>query len=312
MPSRRPHAHRNTVATILATTTVAVATIWLSALTLAWQDSQSVLRDARTELLGAQNAISSQMVQTFENAHTLARAVDLWLEEGNGRRSLDELVPWMAALQHSHEAPLTPRLFDAEGVAVRYGAAPPTQVDASDRDFIRELADAQPGTTYIGEQIDARPSGRTVIPLALKARPNAFGIAYIVPAIPTSTFVDAFESLLITAPNVVGLVRGDGTVLFRTRGPVGERIDLDALLGGRPASEIPRVGILEHPHPRTGSAVLTAYARLPPPRGPRRRAGAEADPGEPGEKRHPLLPARGSCRGRLGAFARRRRDRRRR
>ncbi len=54
-----------------------MAAIWAATLYLTVQDRRDVFRDAETELIGTQNAISAQVERTFENGRFLLSAVDL-------------------------------------------------------------------------------------------------------------------------------------------------------------------------------------------------------------------------------------------
>lgn len=264
MPSTA--THRRTLTAVVASALVAVAAIWAAALYLTVQDRRDVFRDAETELIGTQNAISAQVERTFENGRFLLTAVDLWLGDATDTtqgRTLDQLAWWIAALERSQDVPLTVHLFDDAGNMIRYGGYGLEGINVVDRDYFRALASRSPGHVYVGTQIVGRDSNRSVIPLAATVRANRFGIAIAVASVPAHTIADAFDGLLVTAPGFVGIVREDGAILMRSPDPegiVGTKVDISNIVDLAP--EAPRLGFFTHRLHRGGEEAMTAYARL--------------------------------------------------
>ena len=259
---RSSATHRRTLTAIVAAAVVAVSAIWTAAILLAIQDRRDVLRDAETELVGTQNAISAHVERTFENGRFLLTAVDLWLGDGDSRRPLDQLASWITTLESAQETPLTVHLFDQAGEIARYGDPRVDAVNIRDRDYFQALQRRFPRYHYVGAGIVGRDTGRSVIPLATKIPVNRFGIAYAVASIPTQVLIDAFEGLLVTAPGVVGIIRDDGTFLLRTpdeKALTGAQIDLSSVLNLTPES--PRAGFFTHRR-GDGAEAMTAYSRL--------------------------------------------------
>ena len=259
---RSTATHRRTLTAVAVSAVVAVAAIWVAAITLATADRRDVLRDAETELIGTQNAIAAQVERTFENARFLLTAVDLWLADPSNRRPLDQLATWMAALESVQEAPLSVHLVDEAGNVVRYGDQRDDAVNVRDRDYYEALQSLSPKFLYVGAQVMGRESGRNIIPLATKVSPNRFAISYAVVSIPTQGLIEAFDGLLVTAPGTVGIIREDGTFLLRTpdpEGATGRKVDLSQILGLTPDS--PRIGFLTQ-RLLDGKEAMTAYSRL--------------------------------------------------
>jgi len=257
---------RETLRAVLLFTTAVILGIWATAWYLAAQDRHDVLRDARAELLGAQKTIAAQVGRTFEGAQSLLYAVDIWLGSGDAdreRRSLRTLSSIVSGLQRQREFPVIVRLFNDHGDMIAFDDTPAEAINVADREYIRALDGRPDGSVHIGGQILDRNSGFPAIPVAMKARANAFGIAYIVTAIPVAPLAEAFAGLLITAPGVIGIVRDDGVFLFRSpdaEGFTGQRYEIERLTADY-ADRFP-IGLVEGLPGPAGHPLMTAFARL--------------------------------------------------
>jgi len=104
-----------------------------------------------------------------------------------------------------------------------------------------------------------------VIPVVLRAQPNAYQVAIIAAGIPVEDFHKAFADFLISAPGTTGIFRRDGKVLVQDPDPdnfVGKRIpnfDYATFL-----AKWGEYGIVDHASVVNGRPRITAFVALNP------------------------------------------------
>jgi two-component system cell cycle sensor histidine kinase PleC len=240
-----------------------VAGIWTVAFWRLASDHHDLYESAKNELLGAQKLLSAQVGRTVESAEGLLEAADLWLAEQPDGTNLAQLAEVIDRLQRRHRFPLNVRVFAQDGRMIQFGPYGSERIGVADREYIRAL-DGQPaGWIHVGLQIVARNTGLPSIPLAMKARPNAFGIGYIVTSIPVVPLADVVRDLFVSAPGIVGIVRDDGYILFRSpdsEGIVGRRLDIDSYAGV--PGERRALGLIDNRNDSDGRPILVAFKRI--------------------------------------------------
>ena len=243
-----------------------IALIWATVAALVVAERRQVFGDARQELLSAQRVLNNHVGRIFESAGTIMVAVDTWLSQasrGPFGSSLEDLAAMVDRMQASADHSLGVRLFNIDGYIVRFGEHGKNGLYAGDREFIQALREREAGAIYIGAPIVTRALQQDVIPIAIKTRPNVFGVFYVVIGIRLEPFRDAFRDYLVTAPGAFGIIRHDGTVLVHVPNELnftGSRIDgfsLERFVANRGLS-----GLFEHPGPASGKPRLTAYTVL--------------------------------------------------
>ena len=240
-----------------------VAGIWSVAIWRLTSDHHDLYESAKGELLGAQNLLAAQIGRTIESAEGLIEAAEVWLVEQPDYTNLAQLAEVVDRLQRRHRFPLNVRLFAEDGRMIPFGPYGTELIGVADREYIRALDGRPIGWIHVGLQIVARNTGLPSIPLAMKTRPNAFGVAYIVTAIPVVPLAEVFRDLFVSAPGIVGIVRDDGHILFRSPdadGIVGRRLNIDdyaGVPGERRASGLidARVGV-------DGRPILAAFKQI--------------------------------------------------
>jgi len=247
------------VAAISFAVLVAVG-IWAVVIWQVVADSNDTYEAATAELLGAQDLLAAQIGRTLESAESIVETVDAWLTDHPATADLADLAALVERRQRRHQNPVNIRLFDADGNMIPFGHFGTEGINIADREYIRALDDRPIGEIRIGAQIVARNTGVASIPLAMKARRNAFGVYYVVTSIPVAPLADLFRDVFVSAP---GLVREDGHILFRSpdrEGLVGKTIDLDQFAiapGERRAT-----GLIENRNSLQGLPIVVAFKRI--------------------------------------------------
>lgn len=245
-----------------------IAAIWLVFAVYAAHERTRIYSLAGQELLGAQNVLRAHARRTYESTRTILAVIDDWLathsaDRPGGPRPIAELEALIATLQSYSEEPLTIRLIDTNNMMFGLGPRDPANpgMDVSDRPYIRLLRDAAPGTMEIGATVN-RGTVSYVLPIVIKAHPNAFGIAYVLAGETLEHFSRAYENLLVTAPATLGIIKSDGTILFtwpEHPAITGQVVPgFSDRLGARPAGER---ALIELPSiDGSGNTTLTGYA----------------------------------------------------
>ncbi|MBL8705226.1 MAG: sensor histidine kinase [Rhodospirillales bacterium] len=253
---------------IVVFATLVLALIWATVATLIFAERDRVFDDARHELRGAQRVMGAHVRRTFETAITQLSAVDAWLAQASrspAQADLADLEGVTKRLQAYTEGAPSFRLFDASGRTLAFGGAGAEGIDASDREFIQVMLNAAPGTMHVGATILTRDTNVTVIPVVLKAQPNAYQVAMIAAGIPVDDFHKAFADFMISAPGTTGIFRRDGKVLVQDPDPerfVGKHIpkfDYEKFI-----AKWGEYGIIEHTSVVNGRPRITAYVALNP------------------------------------------------
>ncbi len=206
---------RRLVVLLVATMVVAawiVTGIWIA------DERQRIYRSAAAELTGAIPVLKTHARRSFDTAHTILVALDESLQTSGWAVDLAHLSALSLRMQSSHEDPIDVVVIDKDERVMRIGRGG-EDLYVRDRDYALAMRNAEAGHIYIGEPVTSRVSGRSVIPLVMKPRPNVSGVALLLAALPVAGFEEAYRDLLISAPATIGLLRDDGVVLHLTPDP---------------------------------------------------------------------------------------------
>lgn len=259
---------RGASAPALVFTIIVLTAIWLAGGAYCLQARSTIYEEAQLELEGAQNVMRAHTGRTYQSAKSLLAVVDDWLANqprDAGYGSLDRLADLLGRMQQSDADPFAVRLINAADTGV-WRLPKPTVLATNylgDRDYVSKLRDAAPGTIYLGTPVTGRASGKKVLPVGFRARPNALGIKYISAIITEANFSSAFSQLTDVVPSTIGLLGADGTVLFiwpvdeDQKGRVVPQFT-DVIAGQAPGSS----GVLTLPSMDGLGMSLVGYARL--------------------------------------------------
>lgn len=189
---------------------------WGVAAMVVINDRQRIERTASAELLGAIPVLKIHARRSFDTAHAILAALDEALQSNEQKLDFGHLTALALKIQgEDDDDPIGIAIIDENEQLVRIeGGGGFTSV--SDREYMTAIRGKPPGTLHIGNPVISRISGRAVIIMAMRARPNAFGVNVILTALPVNSFEEAYRDLLISAPSAIGLLRNDGTVLHLT------------------------------------------------------------------------------------------------
>jgi signal transduction histidine kinase len=266
--NRAPHVSLPRLASlrvvILGFALLVVVGVWAATAWRLAEDRREAFATAEAELLGAQDLMAAQVGRMIESAASLIDAAENWLVDQQPGADATELALLVDRMQRRHRLPLRLRLFDAAGdmEPILRGMQP---INAADREYLRALAEMPDGEFHVGLQVVSRDTGEAVIPVAMRARENPLGVAFIVATIPVAPLERLFDGMLVSAPGTIGIVRTDGYLLFRSPDPakfVGMRIDLGVytLDGNRPLQR--DSGIVSGRRDAAGNRIVIAFRRV--------------------------------------------------
>lgn len=246
---------------------LALLLIWLTFLVYAGHERTILYDLAGKELLGAQNVMRSHARRTFESTRSMLASVDSWLmlNSRGERASIEDLAGIVESLQSREDDPVAVRLIDEGGNLFRIGLRDESNVSVyvGDRDYIQALKDQPPGSEFLADVTVSRDSGNTVLPLAMKLHPNAYGAAYAVAAVRSENFESAYANLLVTAPSRLGIVKRDGKVLFTWPSSEASGRVVPGVSDVLAAQELGSMGLIELPQiDDAAQSTLTAYASM--------------------------------------------------
>jgi signal transduction histidine kinase len=248
---------------IVVFTLVVISGIWAIVLWRFAADREHSYEQAQAELFGAQNLVAAHVGRTVESAKSLLDAVDRWLVVQNAYSDVGDVETIIDGLQRYHSFALNVRLFDRNGDMVPFGRHIREEANIADREYIRALDGKSTDYIHIGQQIVARNTGMASIPVSKIARPNVFGIAYVVTSIPVSPLDGLFDGIFVTAHGTVGMVRDDGYLLYRNPDPdgiVGQQIDMAYYAGPTPGRR--DSGVLLERRDYAGRPLVIAFKHV--------------------------------------------------
>jgi signal transduction histidine kinase len=242
--------------------------IWAATAMVAVYRHDQVFDSAKAEILGAQRLLAAQTARTYDLMQSRLAFVDDWLRKNSGpsgTAGLGDLMETVDAMASSEEEPVSLRVVDNAGYLHRLADVGEDNVSiyVGDRDYFAALKDQPAGSIYRAPTVISRDSGDEVLPVVMRAHPNRYGVGYIVAAVRTAPFRNAYDGLLISAPSRIGFVRRDGTVLMAWQAHewVGRQVPQISELAmgpagdtGGPVNETP--GIIE------AGDTLLAFMRL--------------------------------------------------
>lgn len=247
---------------VLAFTFVVIGGIWGVVLWRLDADRERTYEQAQAELLGAQGLLAAHVGRTIESAKNLLDSIDRWLVNQNAYSDISQIADLVDNLQRHYSFPLGVRLFDLKGDAIVFGSYGRAGVNIADREYVRALDGATTDYIHIGRQIVTRSDGIAAIPLAKRAKPNVFGIGYVVTFVPIAPLNELFRNIFVSAPGVVGIVRDDGYVLYRNppQGYVDAKIDLNYFANS--PNERRDAGIIRQRSDLAGRPLVIAFRRV--------------------------------------------------
>lgn len=244
---------------------LALLSVWVTVIVVVLDRRTTGHAEAHAELLGAQHTLRAHARGTLSIARTVMAAVDAWIEAasaGPEAVGFAEIAAVVARLRHLDPARSVITLYDGDGRPLD-DAGRATPASAGDRDLLEALDAAPEGTLHLGRP-RAGP-GPASLPMAMKTTTNGFGVGYLTVDIPIEHFERTYETLLISAPAVYGMIRIDGTVLVDvsdSRHWLGRRLpDLDLEAMRRDSGE---VAVIRHQAFAGTGERMSGYAFLDP------------------------------------------------
>jgi signal transduction histidine kinase len=247
-----------------------LAIIWGSIAATLMEDRARTIAGARQNVRNMQQMLSTKVLGDFSAALSRITGVEAWLELAARAQvppSLGEIVELQKKMEAAALQPPDIRLVTHDGrtIPLSDGGAPSVFVD--DREWFQGAMEMTPGHFFIGKTITARDTDQEVIPIVIRARENAYGIALIGSTIRLDMLREAVVGVLEAGQSDAGIVRSDGTVLFDSRripGYAGMRIPdfifKDVAKGDEAITMIEHVSLSKR-LPRV--SAVTAFERVP-------------------------------------------------
>ena len=200
---------------LLVVATLGLAVTWSLA-----NDRQARLAAARADLMRTVQMIEAHVRRTYDGAEVVLRAINGLLTQhrgGAGAGSLLALAPSVLPLVRIGPDPLDVRLIGTDGAIVAIDGTQ-TGISALDRDFVQRLLVVDPQSddaagVVIGQPIWARDSGVHLLPIAMRAGPNAHGIAAIMIGVRLSALRLLYDNIRPGETGRLALFREDGVML---------------------------------------------------------------------------------------------------
>jgi signal transduction histidine kinase len=257
---------RNEPRLVTVSAILVIAATWISIGLHVTEQRRDLYLAAERELRGGILTLSSHARRTFEAVNTTLHAVDSWLyETSRNTRSapISELAKVIDDVQSSNEDYVDIRPISNDGFLFRFAADDDFRAFVGDRPYFKALYLAEPGTIEYSTPVVSRDTGRHVLPIAIKARPNRYGVGYLVAAVTVDQFDAAYRDLLISATGQIGLVRSDGKVLVSVPEDVmRNEASGSAFIGAIMANSHTEPGIIDAASPSGGSGAIAATLRL--------------------------------------------------
>jgi signal transduction histidine kinase len=246
--------------------------IWATTAWIAIERRKEIYASALSELIGAQSVLRFNIERTYELMRSTLEVSNNWLARYSSdptKGNIEDLADLVTSMQAFEDDPVALRFVEENGYLFRLGQRnlDNASIYIGDRDYFQTLKALPPGTYSIEPAVTSRDTRNNLLPITTRARPNAFGIGYIIAAIRTSGFKASYQGLLISAPSEIGFVRDDGTILFAWPsevGLVGRKIPgfTDAIVRRDPNHVTTHVASRLLPSLDRGDQALVAYARL--------------------------------------------------
>jgi signal transduction histidine kinase len=247
-----------------------LAIIWGSIVAILMEDRARTFAGARQNVRNMQQMLSTKVLGEFSAALSRITGVEAWLELAARAQvppSLGEIVELQKKMEAAALQPPDVRLVTHDGKIIPLIDCGAPSVFVDDREWFQGAMAMAPGHFFIGKTITARDTGQDVIPIVIRARDNAYGIALIGSTIRLDMLREAVVGVLEAGQSDAGIVRGDGTILFDSRripGYAGMRIPdfifKDVAKGDEAITMIEHVS-LRKKLPRL--SAVTAFERVP-------------------------------------------------
>jgi signal transduction histidine kinase len=247
-----------------------LAIIWGSIAATLIADRDRAFAEARQDLRNNHQMFTTKVLGEIGAALGRAAGVEAWLALASRTPlapPLGDIVHVLKTMEATVLQPQDIRLIGAGGEAISLTGVLNPYIDVSDREWFRGAMALQPGQFHTGQTIIARDTGTEVVPIAVRAHENAYGIAVVVASMDIGLLRDAIGGVLEAGQSTGGIIRTDGTVLFDSRqgpGYAGGRIP--NFLFKDTAKNDKSTTIFEHRSSSTGLPRLsaaTAFERIP-------------------------------------------------
>lgn len=215
------------IAAKLRRPTVLVAVLTLVVMGLIWGsigatvlfDRKRMFEIARVNLQDMQKVMSAHVLRAFEAAEARLVGANAWLalaSRQSPRPGVEELADVLDRMRSNPTGVQDIRLVDGGGKFLRFGQWGELGTDVSDREWFIDARAALAGALRVGASVKARDTGIEIIPIAMRASPNAYGVEVISSTIRIDRMRQAFAGTLGASTNDAGIMRRDGLVLFHT------------------------------------------------------------------------------------------------
>ncbi|MBL8836665.1 MAG: hypothetical protein JNL66_10485 [Alphaproteobacteria bacterium] len=204
---------------------VLLSALVIAALSLAvgWSlsnDRRARFDAARADMMRTVQMMEAHVRRTYDGVEVMLRAINGLLSDrrmrGNGE-TLADLAPAILPLIRVGPDSLDVRLFNAAGESLPFhGLA--SDFHARDRDFMQRLLAPGPaaegtGTIAIGAPIFARDTSAQLVPIAMRASDNPYGVAVIAIGVRLGSFTALYDSIRLGESSRLALFRDDGIML---------------------------------------------------------------------------------------------------
>ncbi len=230
-------------------------------------DRREVFASAYAELLSGQNLLAAQFTRAIDAAVLTLNAADRWMSDqnhtGDIANELAALDDFINSVTQNQSFPIPVRVFDADANSILLPSWPGPGFSVADREYITDLDGKDYDFFKIGYQTRSRGNGLDLIPVVKLARPNKFGVKYIVAAIRIADLNVLFERVFVSAPGFVGAFREDGHLIFRNPDPegyLGINLDPEYFMG--PEAQRNDLGVILNRNDPDGRPLTIAYKHI--------------------------------------------------
>ena len=214
-PSRAAAAKARPGALVAGFAASIVVLLWAATVFDVLQGRRNAFSAAEADTRRTAQLMEAHAHRTFESVELLARAVDVWLQEGGPGiyvRPLDDIERLLKALP-TEAAGM--RLLDRDGRMIPYAGHGSPDIVLADRPYFRQVMAPGAPPMVIGAPVVTPDTRRHVIPTAIRVGPNPYGVAVIAVGVQVQSFVDLYGTVRVGPNGFVGLYHRDGVQLAR-------------------------------------------------------------------------------------------------
>lgn len=182
-------------------------------------ERHSILAATRQDLGQLTAAVQEQTRGLFKQAETSLVAVRQWVQAHpeSDPGTATEFVDLVEHLRKASDGRLDIRMVTRQGI-LRYipdrGQA--RQTNVSDRDYFRAQQDPATRGFFIAKPVLSRVTGKWGLPISIPVERAGGDVVALFVAIELDSISDIFESERIQPNGTIGILRADGTIMFRS------------------------------------------------------------------------------------------------